>query len=121
MLKAHRWPGNVRELQNVAIYCATMATGPVVQREDLPPALLGISPLVAATGLSTGLTPAARVPAPAPAEPMQLDDLEKQTILRVLEQTGGHRERAARLLGISSRTLSRKLKSYNLQLESVEI
>ncbi len=115
VLRTHRWPGNVRELQNVAIYCATMAAGTVVQRDELPPALLGFAPLLAATGASP------RPPAaPAVEQPMQLDDLEKRTILQVLEQTGGHRERAARVLGISSRTLSRKLKSYNMQLESVE-
>jgi len=41
-----------------------------------------------------------------------LDGMEKNTILRVLAQTNGHQQRAAELLGISRRTLSRKLKLY---------
>ena len=41
-----------------------------------------------------------------------LDGMEKTTILRVLAQTNGHQQRAAELLGISRRTLSRKLKLY---------
>jgi hypothetical protein len=43
-----------------------------------------------------------------------LEELEKQTILRALGQTGGHQGKAAEQLGISRRTLSRKLKLYNL-------
>ena len=41
-----------------------------------------------------------------------LDGMEKNMILRVLAQTNGHQQRAAELLGISRRTLSRKLKIY---------
>jgi DNA-binding NtrC family response regulator len=41
-----------------------------------------------------------------------LDGMEKSTILRVLAQTNGHQQKAAELLGISRRTLSRKLKLY---------
>ena len=47
-----------------------------------------------------------------PATPPNLDGMEKTTILRVLAQTNGHQQRAADLLGISRRTLSRKLKLY---------
>jgi transcriptional regulator with PAS, ATPase and Fis domain len=123
ILRSHRWPGNVRELQNVMIYCATMAAGPMVGRDDLPPALLGYAPLVNATLDAAGVSPMDPYRPAGPGEgpgPLQLDDMEKRAILQVLEQTGGHRERAARVLGISSRTLSRKLKAYNMQLEPVE-
>ena len=43
---------------------------------------------------------------------MTLDQLERQHILRVLEEHGGNRERAAAILGISARTLYRKLREY---------
>jgi DNA-binding NtrC family response regulator len=43
---------------------------------------------------------------------VNLDGMEKSTILRVLAQTNGHQQKAAELLGISRRTLSRKLKLY---------
>src|SRR5260370_25951372 len=43
-----------------------------------------------------------------------LDSMEQQMIIRALERTGGHRALAAEQLGISRRTLSRKLKEYNI-------
>jgi transcriptional regulator with PAS, ATPase and Fis domain len=45
-------------------------------------------------------------------DPMNLENMEQETILRVLRESGGHQERAAAALGISRRTLSRKLKIY---------
>jgi DNA-binding NtrC family response regulator len=48
----------------------------------------------------------------ANSTPMTLEQLERQHILRVLEDSGGNRERAAALLGISARTLYRKLREY---------
>jgi hypothetical protein len=50
-------------------------------------------------------------------ESADLGDLEKQTILSVLQRTGGHQGLAAQQLGISRRTLSRKLKQYNTSVE----
>ena len=47
-----------------------------------------------------------------PTAPTTLEELERRHILAVLEQTGGNRERAAALLGISARTLYRKLREY---------
>ena len=46
------------------------------------------------------------------AAPVTLDELERRHILRVLEDAGGNRERAAAILGISARTLYRKLREY---------
>ena len=43
-----------------------------------------------------------------------LDNMEEQMIIRALEQTGGHRTQAAEQLGISRRTLSRKLREYEI-------
>jgi DNA-binding NtrC family response regulator len=92
-LRRHDWPGNVRELRNVVTRAAVEARGGEIAMEDL------------------GL------PEPAIdllAEGDNLDGLERAAILRVLGQTRGHRQRAADLLGISRRTLSRKLKQYAL-------
>ena len=52
-----------------------------------------------------------------PAHGAILDGMERETIMRVLDETRGHRQRAADLLGISLRTLSRKLKQYRLEEE----
>ncbi len=93
-LRRRKWPGNVRELRNAVIRAAALAKGTVVQPWDLPaPSRLELS-------------------ASEPTEATDLERLERRKILEVLAQTGGRRSKAAELLGISRRTLSRKLKLY---------
>ena len=89
------WPGNVRELRNAVIRAALMRSGNQIRPEDLP---LGKQ--------KTPLQPASIV--------TSLDEMERQMIFRALDQTSGHHERAANLLGISRRTLTRKLKKYEV-------
>jgi transcriptional regulator with PAS, ATPase and Fis domain len=96
-LQRHRWPGNVRELRNVVTKAAVLARGAEIAGGDLL--------------LAPQRVPAESAPA-LPAPTANLDGMEKSTILRVLTQTNGHQQRAAELLGISRRTLSRKLKLY---------
>jgi DNA-binding NtrC family response regulator len=97
-LSAYDWPGNVRELRNAVERAAALAQGDTIEADQvLPPA-----PAHAPEGKS----------AEAGAAPVTLDELERRHILRVLEEAGGNRERAAAILGISSRTLYRKLREY---------
>ena len=91
------WPGNVRELRNTIIRAAVLAEDGVVVLENLP----------SENGYGMG----ALMPPQEDSGP-NLDGMERRMILDVLEQTGGHHQRAAELLGISRRTLSRKLKLY---------
>jgi DNA-binding NtrC family response regulator len=113
-LQAHRWPGNVRELQNV-IERAVILCGDAGQLE---PAHLGFSPQTAAPPPPLGF-PAATSPspaaAPAPVAPVDLSlaELEKRHILAIMEKNPS-RTQAARLLGISIRTLRNKLKEYGV-------
>jgi len=88
-LLAHRWPGNVRELENVVERAVTLARGPRVTRADLG---IEFAPEGAA-GLSLRPT---------------LAELEEQYIRRVLEETNGDKAAAAKILGISVRTLQRR-------------
>ncbi|HJQ34771.1 MAG TPA: sigma-54 dependent transcriptional regulator [Pyrinomonadaceae bacterium] len=100
-LAAYDWPGNVRELRNALERAAALAAADSDRIEPdqiLPP-----------TSAPAGETDA---PAPDAAAPVTLEQLERQHILRVLEEQGGNRERAAALLGISARTLYRKLREY---------
>ncbi|MGE5232534.1 MAG: sigma-54-dependent transcriptional regulator [Acidobacteriota bacterium] len=97
-LARHAWPGNVRELRNVIERSLIAATGEQVECADLPPELrcVGAEPDV-------------------PEErPLLLEERERQAILEALHETGGHRERAARLLGISVRTLYSRLKAFGI-------
>jgi DNA-binding NtrC family response regulator len=89
-MMAHRWPGNVRELENVVERAAVLAKGPVVAREDL----------------GTEFALAEGLPSLRPT----LDSLEQQYIERILQETGGDKQAAARILGVSVRTLQRRVK-----------
>jgi DNA-binding NtrC family response regulator len=96
-LQRHRWPGNVRELRNVVTKAAVLARDSEIGAGDL---------LLVPQRAPAEAAPVTTVPS------ANLDGMEKNTILRVLAQTNGHQQRAADLLGISRRTLSRKLKLY---------
>jgi len=97
--KRYQWPGNVRELRNLLESLVLFAKSPEIALEDLP----------AEYRLAT---PAAPLASSESWEPRQMADIEKEAILRTLDHTGGHRAKAAQLLGIGLRTLQRKLKEY---------
>jgi DNA-binding NtrC family response regulator len=115
-LQAHSWPGNVRELQNV-IERAVILCGDGGQIE---PEHLGFSPQAVASPVYTPVTAAAvSVSSPAPAAPVEaadlsLADLEKRHILAIMEKNPS-RTAAAKLLGISIRTLRNKLHEYGVK------
>jgi PAS domain S-box-containing protein len=100
-LLSHPWPGNVRELRNLIARVAVQATRSEIQPSQIADAMSG--------------SPAAlRQTASMPVG--NLDSMEEQMIIRALERSGGHRGQAADQLGISRRTLSRKLKEYNINV-----
>ena len=94
-LERHAWPGNVRELRNAVERAAIAAPGEAVEPRHLPE--LGGAPSRPA------------------AETLSLEQRERQAILAALERTGGHREQAAALLGISVRTLYNRLRAYGIR------
>src|SRR5277367_2091348 len=108
ILEGHSWPGNVRELRNVITKAAVLSRKTEIGAEDLM--LAPRRPLASATPLMT-VPSVGSLPGSA-GSLANLDGMEKTTILRVLAQTNGHQQKAAELLGISRRTLSRKLKLY---------
>jgi DNA-binding NtrC family response regulator len=99
-LRAYHWPGNARELRNVVTAALVHARGYEIESADLGP-------------LELSAHPARRIAAlPTAGGGLRLDGLERDAILEALRKTGGHHQRAAALLGISRRTLTRKLKLY---------
>jgi DNA-binding NtrC family response regulator len=96
------WPGNVRELRTAIEHGVVMATGSQITPRDLP-ATLRRSPV-------------------SPAQPagreLNLRDTEATLILRALEDCRGNRSDAAQKLGISRRTLHRRLKDWNISKRS---
>jgi len=102
LLMRYPWPGNVRELRNVIESAVIFHQGDEIQPADLPVEVRE------STSLSAAGAPVQAVV----GEPRTMADIERQAILETLARTGGHRARAADLLGIGLRTLQRKLKEY---------
>jgi len=109
-LQTYSWPGNVRELRNCLERAAAISLNDTIEGDQIP--FLGALRNVTAAGA----TPA--VAAASQTAPMTLEELEREHILRVLKDSDGNRERAAAILGISSRTLYRKLREYESQSKS---
>ncbi len=105
-LQAHSWPGNIRELRNLVAKLA-MAT----EDRQITGAEVGAE-------LCGGRKSATRASGAVPLG--NLGNMEEQMIIRALEQTGGHRAQAAEQLGISRRTLSRKLREYEINVAAGE-
>jgi DNA-binding NtrC family response regulator len=97
-LRGYPWPGNVRELRHVVERAAVLADGDAIDLSDLP--------------LEVRRTGAP--PDPSGVATTPLAELERQHIARVLAMMRGHRARAALALGISERSLYRKLLEYGL-------
>ncbi len=106
-LTSRSWPGNIRELRNAVTRAAVVAQGDVLYAADFPQRSTAHAPCAKTVPIDRR--------APDPAADTSLAGLERRTILEVLSQTNGHQQRAADLLGISRRTLSRKLKLYALE------
>jgi DNA-binding NtrC family response regulator len=80
----------VRELRNVIVQAAVMADDDVIDAEGLP-SLVQL----------------------APPKPVTIEEMERDMILKTMTDTGGQQQQTAEILGISLRTLSRKLKAYH--------
>ncbi len=102
------WPGNVRELRTAIEHGVVMATGPKITLRDLPMAVReGSSPTVGKSGVKQ--LPAPKFPL-SKGEHFNLHATEERLILQALDEAGGNITHAAKKLGISRRTLHRKLK-----------
>jgi DNA-binding NtrC family response regulator len=106
-LQRYPWPGNVRELANGVERAVILSRGAPLTPASfaLPNAKAGVTPPTLQLARSEG-DGATRDTA---MQPINLADLERDAIQRALVATGGNRTRAARLLGISERTLRNKL------------
>lgn len=93
-LITHSWPGNIRELRTAVEHGVVMAKGKTVEVTDLPPGIR---------------QDRAHAPVREGRRGETLEDLEREAIRRALEGTGHNITEAARELGISRRTLHRKL------------
>ncbi|HEY1120288.1 MAG TPA: sigma-54 dependent transcriptional regulator [Haloferula sp.] len=117
VMRTYPWPGNVRELRTAIEHGVVMSNEPVIDLHHLPASVLGEMPVFPAltpvsTAPATSLVTTAgpgKIPLAGGGE-FNLHALETSAIRAALAQAGGNRTRAADLLGISRRTLQRKLK-----------
>jgi DNA-binding NtrC family response regulator len=98
-LERYNWPGNVRELRNVIQRAVVLSGSGLINVEHLPDNVLRATPAPAAQAGS--VTP--------------IREMERDAIVRALEETGQDKRRAAQLLGISLKTLYNKLAKYGIQ------
>jgi DNA-binding NtrC family response regulator len=100
VLSAYGWPGNVRELENTIERAVLLSKGYMLTPASFPETIV--------TGKGDGLVNAVNHKTPT------LESIEQAYIHWVLEQTGGNKTKAARMLGIDASTLYRKLDKYKI-------
>jgi two-component system, NtrC family, response regulator AtoC len=103
VLGRYRWPGNVRELRTAVEHAVVLCRGDKVTVRDLPP-WVREAPVVAA-GTGNRLA----------ANDLTVKEAEKELIIRALKENDGNRTLAAKKLGMSRRSLHRKLHAYHLE------
>src|SRR6185369_8655320 len=142
-LTAHPWPGNIRELENVLERTILFCEGPTIRAADLPPEMQTAPAATGAAAPATPpanaplpVPPAATVPnvTPAYGSPLpppsmtearasslkelvrqETERVERELIVRALEETGGNVTQAARKLKISRKSLQNKMKEFGLR------
>ena len=107
IFRSHPWPGNVRELLNVMERALILAQGETILAEHLPIQLFGNGADTTAFTSPAGLHLSR-------AFDLTIQAAERDQIRKALEAAGGKRMEAARLLGLSRRTLYRKLDKYGI-------
>ena len=105
-LQAHDWPGNIRELRNLVAKLAMASQGAHISVAEVLAELSGDKSVATIGGVALPLG--------------NLESMEEQMIISALERTGGHRAHAAEQLGISRRTLTRKLREYGIDVPAGE-
>lgn len=103
-LRNYSWPGNIRELRNAVIQAGVMSQGGEITAQDFR-----LRPLPSPMSDASDYDEDSGGPE---EDPGSLETMERRMIEAALAATGGHQQRAAMRLGISRRTLSRKLKLY---------
>ena len=99
-LQTYPWPGNIRELRNFAENAVVMRRGGALSEFDLEPKFRGEAP------------PPPALSSPTPPNPFSVEDNEKRLLKEALIKARGNRTQAAVLLGISRRTLHRKIAQW---------
>ncbi|MFO7897512.1 MAG: sigma-54 dependent transcriptional regulator [Planctomycetota bacterium] len=109
LLQMYHWPGNVRELENCVHRAVVMADEDIITPRCLPLHLQSIAE-----------DPKYTLPDKVDSLDDTLDDVEKQIIVDTLHQTGGVQSKAARLLGVSERSLWHRVKKLEIDVGRIK-
>ncbi len=130
ILAGYDWPGNIRQLRNVVLTSLILGTGPTLSLADVSWLFDELQPVPqydADRGLRTADCAPTQAGNPNPQSAIRnpksemglggiaLEELERRAILETLRQTSGNQTRAAKVLGISDRTLREKVRRYRKQ------
>jgi DNA-binding NtrC family response regulator len=106
VLAQYKWPGNVRELKNIIERMVVLSNGKVIDLEQIPDDIKRLDPIY----------PKLSSAAPAPIQASQnIQEMEKAMIIESLRMANQNKSVAAKKLGISRRTLYRKLQEYGIE------
>lgn len=94
----YNWPGNIRELENAIERCVVITSNDEIQIEDLPPLIINNDKF---DGMSTLNE--------------TIDNTERDIIINTLRECSGNRTKASMVLGISRRSLHRKIAKYDIE------
>jgi two-component system response regulator HydG len=108
-LMRYSWPGNIRELENVVERAVILTRDDYVPFSELPEAIRGTDGDPLSGQFREGIRPG-----------MTIREMEKELIIKTLEDNDGNRTRASRVLGITRRTLQHKLKEYDLDKHALD-
>jgi two-component system response regulator AtoC len=119
LLERYDWPGNVRELKHVIERAVVLCTGPELGPEHLPPELTLARPAADARPADPASTPPPsgapeREPDPTTRLRQEIADIERERVLKALEEAGGNQSLAAERLGMSRRSLVYRLSAFGL-------
>ena len=108
-LMRYAWPGNIRELENVVERAVILTRDDYVPFSELPDAVRGTDGDPLSDQFREGIRPG-----------MTIREMEKELIIKTLEDNDGNRTRTSRVLGITRRTLQHKLKEYDLDKNALD-
>ncbi len=98
-MQGYDWPGNIRELRNAVERAVVLCTGDVISSNDMPARIQHMQQEIRSINIPIGST---------------VEEAEKKLILETLDSVGNNKAKAARILGVSRKTLHNKLNSFAL-------
>ena len=129
-LKNYSWPGNIRELENIVERCVVITEDDIIGADSLPPEIISYTPAsensssdshstqpdstvdTGGTAYTSPAAPADSTSKTADSLSSAIDDRECEVIVKALKENGGNKTKTALALGISRRSLHRKIQKY---------